>query len=127
MPDPMTDERLNALEEIARSGASDMSHSISPSAAIDLIEEVRRLRAERGNILANRDRPDPPKCFGVFRIEADANEGKEYFFAALWHNETRWGEGHRVVAGRFVSEDERLRMGFEPAGHPIQPAKEGTP
>lgn len=64
-------------------------------------QRIAELEAELGKSTAGTA-ADIARCFAVFRQMPDENDGKEFFFAAHWHNETQWGEGHRVVAGWFV-------------------------
>lgn len=48
-------------------------------------------------LLGNRVR-----AYGVFRQRVDENEGREFFYHALWHRDYSPGEGERLVPGFFV-------------------------
>lgn len=47
------------------------------------------------------------ECYATFRKREDENDGREFFFHALWHNETSVSAGERVVKGRFIPDDEQ--------------------
>ena len=50
------------------------------------------------------------ECYATYRTRPDENEGKEFFFHALYHNETIPDRGERVVKGRFISDADWQRL-----------------
>ena len=44
------------------------------------------------------------RAYGVFRQRHDENHGREFFYHAMWHNDTIPDEGERVVPGWFLSD-----------------------
>jgi hypothetical protein len=42
------------------------------------------------------------RAYAIYRQRPDENDGNEFFYAALWHNDTIPGEGERTVPGWFV-------------------------
>ena len=59
--------------------------------------------------------PQAETCYGVYRQHPEENDGKEFFFCSMWHNETNWGDGHRVVKGRFVPDSDAPAATLSPA------------
>lgn len=57
-------------------------------------QEIEKLKSDR------KRRGEP--CFGIYRHRPDENDGREYFHAALSHDETSLSAGERVVKGTFV-------------------------
>jgi hypothetical protein len=42
------------------------------------------------------------RAFAMFRQRTDENRGKEFFYTAMWHGDTRPDEGERMVPGWFL-------------------------
>lgn len=42
------------------------------------------------------------RAYGIYRTNPEENEGKEFFYYAMWHNDTIPGDGERVVPGYFT-------------------------
>lgn len=42
------------------------------------------------------------RAYGIYRTNPEENEGKEFFYYAMWHNDTVPGNGERIVPGYFT-------------------------
>lgn len=75
--------------------------------------EVHRLR---GLLAPQPAAPAPGEpCFAIYRKRLDENGGKEYFHAALYHNQTKLSEGERMVRGAFIPSEPQTAPAQEPS------------
>lgn len=55
------------------------------------------------------------RAYAMYRTRPDENDGKEFFFCAMWHPDTIPQEGERLVKGWFVPETQQSATPAEPA------------
>lgn len=89
-----------------------LMNAMLPETVLALIALARRAQPEGDMgypISVSQPEGEAPQavpCYGVYRQHHEENDGKEFFFCSMWHNETNWGAGHRVVKGRFVPDSD---------------------
>jgi hypothetical protein len=69
------------------------------------------------------------RAYATFRQRDDENHGREFFYSAMWHNDTIPDEGERIVPGWFLSDAAMALLlgGASPMGHFINDDGRITP